>query len=60
MPSEWLKIGYISNEVKRRKYFRHESISVMWRFQGGNKADDRGSLIAVSEMSDRLGWSASR
>lgn len=39
MPFELLKIGHTSNEVTRRKCFRH--MTVVWRFQEGNKVNNR-------------------
>lgn len=60
MLSEWLKIGYISNEIGEKE-------KVFWAYGDDykeeiNKVNNTGSLIGVSEMSiiDWLEWSTLR
>lgn len=60
MLSEWLKIGYISNEKgEKEKVFRAYGDDYKEEI---NKVNNTGSLIGVSEMSiiDWLEWSTLR
>lgn len=60
MLSEWLKIGYISNEIgEKEKVFRAYGDDYKEEI---NKVNNTGSLIGVSEMSiiDWLEWSTLR